>query len=173
MRTPSGDIQQAARGITLLEIMIAVAVLGIITGLAVPSLRSAIQNSRAAAHSNEFIAALNLARSEAVKRRATVTICTSSDGATCRANGSTDANNWHKGWVVLWGATVLRAEQGLDTEFTLVGDTNRVDFSSSGSSVGSVVTPSFNLTASGCVGNNRRLITLGITGRVSVEKSSC
>lgn len=153
--------------------MIAVAVLGIITGLAVPSLRSTIQNSRAAAHTNEFIAALNLARSEAVKRRATVTICTSADGANCRATGSTDANNWHKGWIVTWGTTVLRADQGLDTEFTLVGDTNRVDFASTGSSIGSVATPSFNLSASGCNGNNRRVITLGVTGRVSVEKASC
>lgn len=170
MRTPSCAKPKHLRGITLLEIMIGVAVLGIITGLAIPSLRATIQNSRAAAHANEFIAALNFARSEAVKRRATVTICTSGDGTTCRVGGSTDANNWHKGWIVQVSGTVLRTDAGMDSAFTLVGTTNSVSFAGSGSSA---TTPSFTLTAAGCVGNNNRLISLGVTGRVSVEKTSC
>lgn len=158
------------RGITLLEVMIGVAVLGIITGLAVPSLRATIQNSRAAGHANEFIAALNFARSEAVKRRSNVTLCTSADANTCRAGGSTDANNWHKGWIVHIGGTVLRTDSGMDSAYTLVGTTNSVSFAGTGSSA---TTPSFTLTAAGCVSNNNRLISLGVTGRVSVEKTSC
>lgn len=170
MRTLPRAIQKPVRGVTILEVMVAVAIISIITGLAVPSLRSTIQNSRAAAHSNTFIAALNLARSEAVKRRATVTICTSSNGTNCRAAGSTDANNWHKGWIVTVNATVLRVDTGMDTAFSLVGDTNQVAFSSTGSST---TTPNFTLTAAGCVNNNNRLISLGVTGRVNVEKTSC
>lgn len=170
MRPQSCTNPKQLRGITLLEVMIGVAVLGIITGLAVPSLRSTIQNSRAAAHANQFIAALNFARSEAVKRRATVTICTSGNSTTCRVSGYADANNWHKGWIVHVSGTVLRADAGLDSAFTLVGTTNEIAFAGTGSST---ITPSFTLTASGCVSNNNRLISLGVTGRVSVERSSC
>lgn len=170
MRKLSYASRKPARGITMLEVMVAVAILSIITGLAIPSLRSTVQNSRAAAHSNAFIAALNFARSEAVKRRAAVTICTSSNGTSCRAAGTSDANNWHKGWIVTANGTVLRVDAGMDTAFSLTGNTNQVTFASTGSST---ALRNFTLTAAGCVNNNNRLISLSVTGRVSVEKTRC
>lgn len=76
------------RGFSLIELLTVIALIGIAAGLAVPSYRSAVINNRLAATSNDMVAALNLARSEAVKTGSTITV---------RA----DAAGWSHGWVVV------------------------------------------------------------------------
>jgi type IV fimbrial biogenesis protein FimT len=72
-----------ASGFTLTELMIAIAVLGILLALAAPSLTGVINANRLTAQANEVVASLQLARSEAVKRNARVVVCRSLDGSTC------------------------------------------------------------------------------------------
>ncbi len=55
------------RGFTLIELMITIAVMSILLGVAVPSMLSMIERNSVIAESNELIAALLLARSEAIK----------------------------------------------------------------------------------------------------------
>lgn len=57
-------------GFTLVELMITIAVAAILLATATPSFTSLIQNHRLVAQHNDFVANLNLARSEAVKRSA-------------------------------------------------------------------------------------------------------
>jgi type IV fimbrial biogenesis protein FimT len=71
------------------------AVAAILIGLAVPSLTTFIQNGREDSEADSLISSLEYARSEAVKRDATVEVCASTDGATC--SGST---TWATGWIV-------------------------------------------------------------------------
>ena len=68
------------RGFTLLELMVTVTVLGVLLGLAVPSFTAAMRNNRIVSQNNEFIGALNYARSEAIRRSST----DASDKPTCR-----------------------------------------------------------------------------------------
>ena len=50
-------------------------------GLAVPSFLDTMRNNRLVAQNNEFIGALNFARSEALKRSDFVSVCASADQA--------------------------------------------------------------------------------------------
>ena len=56
------------RGFTILELMIAVTVLGFLAILAVPNFNQMITRNNLAAASNDLVVALLTARSEAVKR---------------------------------------------------------------------------------------------------------
>lgn len=85
------------KGMTLIELMITLAIAGILIASAAPSMREFIQNNRSAAQINELQATLNLGRSEAIKRNSSVTICRSSDGGSC-------AGNWQDGWIVFTDA---------------------------------------------------------------------
>ncbi|MGH8478126.1 MAG: GspH/FimT family pseudopilin [Gammaproteobacteria bacterium] len=86
-----------ASGFTLIELMVGVAVLAIALGAAVPSMSEFIQNSRLAAQTNDFLTALHLARTEAIKRNARVTLCRSADATTCSTAAGT---GWEIGWMV-------------------------------------------------------------------------
>ena len=81
------------KGLTLIELMITLAIAGVLIATAAPSMREFIQNNRSATQINELQATLNLARSEAIKRNSNITICRSNDGTSC-------AGNWQDGWIV-------------------------------------------------------------------------
>ncbi|PVZ70448.1 GspH/FimT family pseudopilin [Pelagibaculum spongiae] len=83
------------RGFTLTEIMMTIAVLGILAVWAVPSFRNIILNNSLISYSNELSGSLMFARSEAVTRRKDVTLCASANGSTCNA-----ANQWNRGWII-------------------------------------------------------------------------
>ena len=79
-----------ARGVTLIELMVALAVLAILLGLGVPYLREFFITNRLAAATNELITGLNLARSEAIRRGVQVTM----------RRKSSSARNWSEGWEI-------------------------------------------------------------------------
>ena len=64
----------ASRGFTLIELMITVAMLAVLLGIAAPSFARMLASNRMATQTNDFIAALNLARMEAVRRGQSVSI---------------------------------------------------------------------------------------------------
>ena len=70
-------------GFSLSELVIAVAVLGIVLAIAAPSFSGAMQNARMASSYNDMVGALQLARSEAVKRNAPVAVCARASDTTC------------------------------------------------------------------------------------------
>ena len=81
-------------GFTLIELMFTIVVLAVLLGIGVPNFRDFIRNSRMTAAANDLLADLNLARSEAVKRRVAVTLCKSDDGATCDDDEDTEFRRW-------------------------------------------------------------------------------
>lgn len=85
----------AQRGFTLVEIMIALAVLSILGVIAVPSFSNLMSDSMRANAVNSFIHTVFLARSEAIKRGEMVSICKSSNGADCAPGNS----GWDAGWI--------------------------------------------------------------------------
>jgi len=82
-------------GLTLVELLVVMAVLGILLGIGVPALDQFAADSRLTATTNRLVSALHLARSEAVRRNTRVTLCASADGVFCAADG-----DWDQGWIV-------------------------------------------------------------------------
>lgn len=81
-------------GFTLTELMIVVAIAGITMALALPSFNDALVRNRLASQTNDFIAAVSLARSAAVGANAGGGICAANDDQTaCGAS-------WANGWIV-------------------------------------------------------------------------
>jgi type IV fimbrial biogenesis protein FimT len=85
-----------AGGFTLVELMVTLLVVAILLGIAVPSFRDAALSSRLTGYANDLVASVQLARSEAIKRNLTVTLCASVNGSTCAAGVG-----WEVGWIVL------------------------------------------------------------------------
>ena len=76
-------------GLTLIELATTIAVAAVLLAIAVPSFSNIILTNRYSAQSNDFMVAMQVARSEAIKRQAEVTISS--------ATGTAD---WSQGWIV-------------------------------------------------------------------------
>jgi type IV fimbrial biogenesis protein FimT len=83
-------------GLSLTELLLAIALLGIVTGFAVPSFRAMQLDTERSAQLNRFVQSIHLARSEAMKRNAVVSLCPSRNAAFCAATGT----GWESGWIM-------------------------------------------------------------------------
>ncbi|KGG93397.1 fimbrial protein [Comamonas thiooxydans] len=88
-----------SRGFTAIELMVTVAILAVLAGLAAPSFNPIIERWRVRQVSEELQSTFYFARSEAIKRGGNVTILRSDDGGGCTAVG-TDTSLWSCGWIV-------------------------------------------------------------------------
>lgn len=87
--------KRAAKGFTLIELLVVIALVSVLLGLAVPSFSGSSLNSKLTSYSNDLVVSINLARNEALKRNAAITLCASADGTSCAASGG-----WEQGWIV-------------------------------------------------------------------------
>jgi type IV fimbrial biogenesis protein FimT len=145
--------KSSCQGFTLIELIVVVAVAAIVLTTSAPSFRDIIRNNRLAAQSNQMVTALNLARSEAIKRGVRVTLCKTANpkdsAPTCTTSG-----DWRQGWIafvdntqttgnvagVIDGADQrLRMFDPLSNGATLIGDANFqswIAYRSNGVSIG-------------------------------------
>ncbi|MFO1418814.1 MAG: GspH/FimT family pseudopilin [Methylotetracoccus sp.] len=170
-------------GFTLIEMMVTVAVAAILMSVGVPSFQQLIQSNRVTTQTNEFVAALNLARSEAIKRGTRITICKSSTSTSCAGSGG-----WQQGWIIFTDnnnnaaaddgtGSILRVYGAL-SDVTLTGNTNVASY------VSYVASGSTQLTGGGfqagtltlCPGSGSakgRSMVLSRTGRLSLSEYVC
>ena len=104
MHTPLATIfalRPAARhaGFTLVELMVVLAIGGVLTATALPSMSTMLHSQRSTSLANGFVSSLNLARVEAIKRNARAVVCKSATGESCSTTGG-----WEQGWIVFHDA---------------------------------------------------------------------
>lgn len=97
-----------AAGFTAIELMITVAIIAVLLGIAAPSLRDLILNARMTGLANNLMTDLAIARSEAVKRGSRTAICPSTTAAQCAAPPFTNCRctntAWNQGYLILQDA---------------------------------------------------------------------
>ena len=160
-------------GFTAIELIMVVLIAALLLTLAAPEFITVTRNNRLTNQIAQVSYALNLARSEAVKRAIPVTMCKSSTGTDCETSGV----NWESGWIVFSdndgdqtvdagdGDTIVQLTQALLTGFTLRGSTdlaNAVTFTSNGSSA---VQGTMVLCASNRI-DWARSVTVNLAGRI-------
>ncbi|MGE3667032.1 MAG: GspH/FimT family pseudopilin [Steroidobacteraceae bacterium] len=87
-----------ARGFTLLELMIVLALAAVILAIGAPTFAEFRRNGRLTADANDFLTAVQVARTEAVKQQRTVSLCGSDDPQAAAPACSGDAD--FSGWLV-------------------------------------------------------------------------
>src|SRR3569623_2831686 len=86
-------------GFTLVELLVTISIATILLTMAVPSFSDFVKDNRMVTQTNDFVTALNQARSEAIRRGSRDTVCKRSSGAGCSAAG-----NREQGWIVILDA---------------------------------------------------------------------
>lgn len=87
-------------GFTLIELVVTLSVVALLVSVAVPSMRGVLQNSRIITQNNNLVSDVHLARSEAIRRARTVSICTWNSTATPNAPTCDGGGNWSGGRVI-------------------------------------------------------------------------
>lgn len=124
-------------GLTLVELMVTLAIAGLLLVGGLPSMMTMIDNSRGFDQANAYFTALSFARGQAVNLGTSVTVCNLASGTTgsCTANwqnGVTvfvDANN--NGTVDVGADQVLRRVPPIAS-----GDTHKISFTNSRATFG-------------------------------------
>lgn len=174
-----------AAGFTILELMITVAVLAILMGIAVPSFNEMIRQNRLATQTNDLLTAAAFARSEAVKRGVLVTLCP----ANANADDCSGDAQWGNGWIVITddGENVGQLDPPVEQilqrlpaataqSLNVVSNDGLTAISFRGSGATTLNNPDtqFTITNKTCTNpNGQRTIELTRSGRASVTRSDC
>ena len=157
MRTPSRN--QA--GFTVTEIMVVVAIIGIIAAIAAPDMAEMIRRQRVKTASFDLFAGLTMARSEAIKRNITVQV-TPNNGDWVNGFKVYDAND-----------RLVREQQGFE-RMTMAGP-NFIRFNSAGRLASGGGGPAtISIQAPDTYANyGKRCVTVEPTGRASSKEGAC
>ncbi|WP_421621619.1 GspH/FimT family pseudopilin [Alkalilimnicola ehrlichii] len=155
-------------GFTLVELMVTIAVAAVLLTLAVPGFRGIVHDNRATSLANELTTAINLARSEAIRRGRVVSVCT---------------DDWEAGWRVevgedcdATGDDVIRRWDAPATNSVIdAGDgETAVRFEALGGLEGSdVIEITFQIHVENCTGDRARRLRVSPGGHVGVERVEC
>jgi type IV fimbrial biogenesis protein FimT len=83
------------RGFTLIECLIALAIVLLLFGIALPAASSGLEAARACDARSELLTSLTIASNRAALSGQHAVLCPSSDGAQCA-----DDEDWSRGWIV-------------------------------------------------------------------------
>jgi type IV fimbrial biogenesis protein FimT len=105
-------------GFTLVELLVVIMIVSILMGIGVPSFKYVTNSNRLSAEVNGLLGDMQFARAEAIKEGVFVTVCASSDQATC-----SESPDWSSGWIVFTDPnkagvvdtpdSILRKQKGL------------------------------------------------------------
>lgn len=158
--------RRRVRGFTVTEMVITISIMTILASIAVPSFRNATLASQLRASANSLLAGTRLARSEAIKRNATVAMCPSSDGSSCAAG------TWEQGWIITSGGTVLFAQPAATrgVSITEASGLTTLSFPAFGAGVTSASFTVCRKTPT--AGREERVLNLNATGRATISRTT-
>lgn len=154
----------------------AITVLGILMAIAVPSFRTFTIESRITATSTDLYTALNLARSEALRRSGRAVVCASDDQATC-----TNGEDWGTGWIVFVDpdgdgevndpdSDLLQVWPAPGGRVTLVSNRQRVAYNQMGMSAAAAT---FAIASEGCAVARQVNTVVSLSGSVRSNRTTC
>jgi type IV fimbrial biogenesis protein FimT len=162
-------------GLTLPELLISLAVISTLSVTGISQFKHALQENRMASEINQFITALHLARSEAVKHGRRIVLCPRKQGPRC---GSSP--DWVNGWILFASddrefapdETLLQAGNPLSAGISLRSSNHRkrIVYQPDGSSGGSNASFTFCDTRKLA---KPRVICLSNTGRPRLSRTRC
>ena len=170
------------RGLSLVELLMAVAIGGLLVTLAAPSFSAMVQAQRGSALASGLFSSLQLTRIAAITRNDRVVMCKSLDGSGCSTSGG-----WQQGWIVFQdtnnnaaldpGETVIERQQALSPGWWLTGNgpvSTYVSYGSTGYSKlvsGAFQAGTFTLCpVTGGAGEARQIV-INSAGRARVQKA--
>lgn len=156
------SLRRAESGFTLPELLIVLAVAGILAAIAVPSFQSLTQSQQVKNASFELFSNLSLARSEAIKRNAHVTLTPA------------DTADWGKGWTI---ASTTGTIETIRSQAALKG----VSIAATGAPASVVYTrtgrttaaASFQIDVSGTATANIRCVKIELSGMPRAIMGAC
>lgn len=89
------NIYKSNSGFTLLELLVTLVIFAILVAIAVPSMNNLGAKNAVKVPARTLLTDIEYARNEAVSRGTDITICASTNAATCSPNP-----NWETGWII-------------------------------------------------------------------------
>ena len=102
-------MQRELMGVTLMECLVALAIMGILSVLAVPSFRDLLARRTVLVTAEALVDDLRFARTEALKRGGQVSVCSSTNGLACSQSAV-----WVEGWIVFVDGGITAVVDGSD-----------------------------------------------------------
>lgn len=173
---------RAGRGFSMAELLVAISIVAVLTAIAVPSFQTLMLGMRLTSYANELVATSMLARSKAISQNASVTMCQSSDGATCGG-----ASTWETGYLLVCssndglvctnsptsGASTIvlssQAKAATGWKISASDSSGRIVFQPTGTGATTATLTVCRLTP---LGNAERVVRISPTGRASVTKTN-
>ena len=160
----SGDLVhmkqlKLSMGFTLVEMMVVISIIAILAAIAIPSFQSLIRNERVKSASYNLFASLTVARSEAIKRNADVTIA------------PVTAGSWQDGWQVSAGGNVIKNQEAL-SGIAVSGAPASLTYKRTGR-LSAAATPSFQFDINPADSNFIRCLTIELSGLPRTKKGAC
>ncbi len=154
-------------GFTLMELLMAIVIVGILTGIALPSFNYTIANNKLSSNANEVVGAFNLARAEATQRGSRINV-SSVSGGTDWAQGFRiwrDAN----GNAAYDAGEEIRVFEAIDSGLTLTGTVSGINFNALGFASAAMT---LTLCSDQAAVNDRQL-DVALSGRVNIDQFNC
>lgn len=157
---------EGARGFTLVEMLLVIAIMAILMGIAIPTYRELVADQKVRAVATTLHSSMLLARAEAIKRNRTVRLRPADD------------EEWQAGWLIPDPVNVdsdtnpVHRQRLNDSAVTITTAVDQLNFRPSGrlSGVGSEV--EFELESVSDA-TKQRCVRIGLDGRASTVKGGC
>lgn len=173
-------MKSRAAGFTLLEMLLTLALSALLMAVAVPTLSRLLSKAAVQSAADALVGDLRYARSEAIKRAGTVSVCSSAGGVACASSAA-----WRDGWMVFVDADgngrldpedqILRVQERLEPlasigSATPANDKRFIAYQASG--MARAAAQSFILTPSGAGSASLvRVVCVSMQGRAALRAS--